>query len=479
MSLTKKDMIGTNQYEIAFSVAKDVFEAAVNAAYKKQVGKINVPGFRKGKAPRVIIEKLYGKGVFYDEALNACAPAAYAEAAKESGLDIVGQPEMDVESIDDEGVVLKAKVYVKPEVTLKEYKGLTAVKTVRPVTDAEVDAEVDRARERNSRTVDVTDRAAAMGDQVNIDFDGSVDGVPFEGGKSAGFDLKLGSGQFIPGFEEQVAGKKHGEEFDVNVTFPADYHAEELKGKAALFRCKLNSIKFTELPAADDEFAKDVSEFDTLAEYKADIRSKMEERNAKTADAEVEEQLMAELVENMSAEIPEVMFTAETENFVRDYDNRLRMQGLDLSTYFKYTGLDLDKLRAQMRPQAERQVKVRLCLEKIAALENLTASEEAIEGEYKRISETYNVPVEEVKNMIAAEDIAADMKVKAAMDFVKEHAVITEKAPDTAAEKPAKKPATKKAAADDAEKPAKKSATKKAADSEKPAKTTSKKKDAE
>ena len=426
MSFTKKTKSKAvkNQYELEITVDRETFAAAVNAAYRKNAEKINVPGFRKGKAPRALIEKMYGKGVFYEDAINACIPEAYEEAIKESKLDVVGQPEFDVVSADDNGLVLKAVVYVKPDVKIENYLGIEVEKKVAEVTDADVEAEITRTRERNSRVIDVTDRAAKLEDSVNIDFDGSVDGAAFDGGKAEKFDLKLGSGQFIPGFEDQVVGHVIGDEFDVNVTFPEDYHAENLAGKAAVFKVKLNGIKETELPAADDEFAKDVSEFDTFAEYSADVRAKLQERNEKTAEAEFEEKLIDALLEKMEADIPEVMFSEETDNFVRDYENRMRMQGLDLETYFKFTGMNLDGLRQQLRPQAEKQVKVRLALEKIAKLEKLTAPTKEIEAEYKKIAETYNMPVEKVKELVAKENLAADIKVKAAIDLVKEKAIV-------------------------------------------------------
>jgi len=429
MSLKKSELIDKNLYELTIDVDRAVFDAAVDKAYRQSVKKINIPGFRRGKAPRSIIEKMYGKGVFYEDAINEILPEAYSEAAKESGLEIVSRPEFDVESIEDDGVVLKAKVYVKPEVSIENYLGIEATRTLTPVTDADIDAEIEKVRTRNSRMIDVTDRAAQNDDIANIDYEGSVDGVPFDGGKAEGHDLKLGSGQFIPGFEDQIVGHTIGEEFDVNVTFPEEYHAEELAGKAAVFKVKLNGIKFNELPEVDDEFVRDVSEFNTVDEYKADIKAKLEDRNAKTADNGVEEQLLEALMEKLEAEIPEAMFETETENFVRDYDNRLRMQGLDLSTYFKYTGMNLDTLRAQMRPQAEKQVKTRLALEKIAALENLAATEEEIEEEYKRIAEIYGMDIEKVKETVDADSIAADLKVKKAVDLVKEKAVITDAAP--------------------------------------------------
>jgi trigger factor len=406
-----------------FSVSKEAYEKAENEAYKKNVKSMNIPGFRKGKAPKSVIEKFYGKGVFFEDAINACIPDAFEEAVKEAELQVVGMPKFDLVSSDGD-IILKAEGFVKPEVTIEGYKGIEAEKKVEEVTDEAVLAELNRVRERNARTVEITDRAAQNGDICNIDYEGSVDGVPFDGGKADGHDLKLGSGSFIPGFEDQIVGKNIGEEFDVNVTFPEDYHAKELAGKAAIFKTKLNAIKFEELPEADDEFAKDVSEFDTLDEYKADIKAKMVKRNEDKAEGEFETALAEALMEKLVAEIPEPMFEAETENYVRDYDSRLRQSGLDLNTYFKYTGLTMDALREQMRPQAEKQVKVRLALEKIASLENLSVSDEEIEAEYTRISEAYKVPADQVKGMIAAEDIKADLLVAAAMKVVKENAKV-------------------------------------------------------
>ncbi|MBR2465552.1 MAG: trigger factor [Clostridia bacterium] len=423
MSLIKKELTEKSGFVMEFSVSKEVYDKAEMAAYKKQVKDISIPGFRKGKAPKHIIETYYGKGVFFEDAINACIPEAFEEAVKEAGLDVVGSPKFDLVSNDGD-IILKAEGFVKPEVSIEGYRGIEVEKKLEEVTDEAVEAEVTRARERNARSVEVTDRAAEMNDIANIDYEGSVDGVPFDGGKGENHDLKLGSGAFIPGFEEQIVGKNIGEKFDVNVTFPEEYHAKELAGKAAVFKTKLNSLKFEELPEADDEFAKDVSEFDTIAEYKADIKAKMEKRNADAADREVENALAEALMEKLVAEIPEPMFEAETENFVRDYDTRLRQSGLDLKTYFKYTGLTLEALREQMRPQAERQVKVRLALEKIAALENLTVTEEETAAEYKKISEVYNVPEEEIKKMIAVEDINADILVGAAMKLVKESAIV-------------------------------------------------------
>ena len=423
MSLIKKELTEKSGFTMEFSVSKEVYEKAEYEAYKKNVKSINIPGFRKGKAPKAIIEKYYGKGIWFEDAINECIPEAFEEAVREAGLDIVGQPQFDLVSNEDD-IILKAVGFVKPEATIDGYKGIEVEKKVEAVTDADVDREVENARKRNARTIEVTDRAAAMNDIANINYEGFVDGVAFDGGKGEGHDLTLGSGAFIPGFEEQIVGKAIGEEFDVNVTFPEEYHAAELAGKAAVFKTKLNSLKAEELPALDDEFAKDVSEFDTLDEYKADIKSKMVKRNEDKAEAEVENALAEALMEKLVAEIPEVMFQAETENFVRDYDTRLRQSGLDMATYFKYTGMTLDGLREQMRPQAERQVKVRLALETIAKVEALTVADEEVENEYSRISEAYSVPVDQVKAMIAAEDIKADLLVAHAMDLVKENATV-------------------------------------------------------
>ena len=424
MSLTKSEVIEKNRYELQFSVDKATFDAAVSAVYRKQVKSITVPGFRKGKAPRSVIEKMYGTGVFYEDAINDLIPAAYTEAAKESNLEIVGQPEFDVVSIDENGLLLSAKVYVKPDVEIKDYCGIEVEKNVEAVTDEDVEKEIQIIRERNSREIDITDRAAEMGDTTVIDFEGFCDDVAFEGGKGTDYSLKLGSGSFIPGFEEQIVGKNIGEEFDVNVTFPEEYHAAELAGKPAVFKVKINAITCVELPALDDDFAKDVSEFDTLDEYKADIKAKIEKRHETAADNAVEDKLVEVLIEKLEADIPEAMYIAETENFVRDYDTRLRSQGLDLKTYFKYTGMTLDSLREQMRPQAERQVKARLALEKIAALENIEATEDDINEEYEKIAAAYGIEVAQVKESIEAEAIAEDMKVKKALDLVKEKAVI-------------------------------------------------------
>ena len=444
MSLIKKELTEKSGFVIEFSVSKEVYEKAEMEAYRKNVKTISVPGFRKGKAPKAIIERMYGKGVWFEDAINACIPEAFEEAVREAELNIVGQPVFDIVSTEGD-IVLKAEGFVKPTLEIKDYKGIKVEKNVEAVTDEAVDAEVEAARKRNARTIEVTDRVSAMGDIANIDYEGFVDGTRFDGGKGEGHDLKLGSGSFIPGFEEQVAGHNVGEEFDVNVTFPTEYHASDLAGKAATFKTKINSIKFEELPELDDEFVKDVSEFNTVSEYKADIKARMEKRNEDKAESEIGNALALALVEKLEGEIPAPMFDAETENMVRDYDTRLRQNGLDLNTYFKYTGLTLETLREQMRPQAEQQVKVRLALEKIAELEALTVSDEELETEYTNISNAYNVPLEEVKKMINADDLKADVLVGHAMKFVRDNAKVGK----------AKKATTKKAAkAETAEAPA-------------------------
>lgn len=431
MSLKSRNKPTGNQVELEFTIEKEAFDKAVDAAYRKNVGKMNVPGFRKGKAPKAIIEKMYGKGVFYDDALNALIPDAFEAALDEAGEKPVGQPEFDIVSLEGD-VVIKAAFPVKPEVTVKNYKGYAVERAVAPTTDEEVDAEIAQVRSRNSRTVDITDRPAADGDIAVIDYEGFVDGKPFEGGKGEKHNLTLGSGQFIPGFEAQIVGHNPDDEFDVVVTFPEDYHAKELAGKEATFKTVLHEIKFNELPALDDDFAKDVSEFDTFDEYKADVKAKITDRHVKAADAEVEEKLIDALIDNLEADIPEAMFVNETENQLRDYDNRLRMQGLDLGTYLKYTGLDLDKMREQFRPRAERQVKTRLALEKIAELENLTVTDEDTEAEIKKIADMYGLETDKVKEQVSPDMLAEDIKVGKAVDIVKANAVITDKAPEAA-----------------------------------------------
>ncbi len=424
MALTKCEKNEQGQFVLEFGVEKDVFEAEVNKVYRKEVKNINVPGFRKGKAPRAMIEKMYGKGDFYEGAFNALLPGAYEEALKESALQVVGQPEFDVVSCDENGVVFSATVYVKPDVEIKDYFGIEATKEIAEVSDEEIDNEILAVRDRNSRETEIVDRAAENGDTATIDFEGFCDGVPFEGGKGTDYPLELGSGSFIPGFEEQIVGHAIGDAFDVNVTFPTEYHAEDLAGKPAVFKVTLKALKKIELPELDDDFVKDVSEFDTVDAYRADWKAKLEKKHESAAESAFEDQIMKALMERLVADIPEPMFAEETENFLRDYDNRLRMQGLDLNTYFKYTGMTLESMREQFRPQAENQVKCRLALEKIAELENIQPTDEEVDAEYQTIATAYNMEVEKVKEVVARDAIVADMKVKKAMDAVKEKAVI-------------------------------------------------------
>ncbi len=401
------------------------FSAAVTKSYNKKKGNIQLPGFRKGHAPRNLIEKMYGKGFFYEDALEELVPVAYEEALKESGVKAVSAPEYDVKSAsEEEGVVFTAKVDTKPEVEISDYKGIEVTRTQEEVTDEAVKAEIDRVRERNSRTSDIEGVPAAIGHTANINYEGFKDGVPFDGGKGEDFDLKLGSGTFIPGFEEAIVGHNVGEEFDVNVTFPEDYHAKELAGAPVVFKTKINALKETTLPDFDDEFVKDVSEFDTVADYEKDVRAKLEKSASDKADNEVAEQVVNSLVEKLVADIPESMYVNETENQVRDFDSRLRMQGLKLSDYVKYMGITLDQLRERMRPQAEKQVKLRLALEKIAELENIEVTDEEIEAEMKRLADTYSVELDRVKSLVDPEDIKADLAADKALKLCRESVTV-------------------------------------------------------
>ena len=410
---------------IEFGCDRKTFDEAVTAVYRRKAPKLSVPGFRPGKAPQHFIEKMYGSGIFYEDAVNDMIPALNPDALKESGLEPVSRPEFDLVELNDEGLTLSAKFYVKPEVKIDGYKGLTVKKVINEVTDEAVDSEIKTVRERNGRSIEVTDRPAQNGDTVSIDYSGSVDGELFEGGTAEKQSLRLGSGQFIPGFEDQVAGHSVGDEFDVNVTFPEDYGAKELAGKAAVFKCKLHAINEREIPELDDEFVADVSEFNTVDEYKADVRAKLEKREADRADNEAKDEIIDKLVEALDADIPAVMFDNEVENELQSYDTRLRSQGLSLEMYTQYTGMTVDQLKEQFRPGAERQVKLRLALEAIAAQENLEVTEDETNAEYEDIAKAYNMKVEEVKDRILAEDIKADLKVKKAMELVEAAATYT------------------------------------------------------
>lgn len=427
MNLVKSEKLEKNQHELQFSIDAASFNDAIAKAYKREAGKYNIPGFRKGKAPRHMIEKMYGEDVFQYSAVNDLFPAEYDKAVEASGIEPVDRPEVDIVSMNTEdGVVLKAVVTVKPEMKVGNYIGLKVEKAANTVEDAAVDAEVNRLRERNARLV-AREGKAQDGDITDIDFEGFVDGEAFDGGKGEHFSLTLGSGQFIPGFEEQIVGHEAGEEFDVNVTFPEDYHAKELAGKAAVFKVKLNEVQYKELPVADDEFAKDVSEYDTLDEFKASIRKNMEEAAEKQAELEVENALVDQLVATLEGDIPPVMIETRIDEMVRDFDYRLSQQGLRLADYLKYIGGDEAKFREGFKEQAEKQVKMRLALEAVAKTENIEASEEDFENEVKRIADTYKMEVEKVRSIIPVAEVKKDLAVNKAIDFIKSKAEITAK----------------------------------------------------
>jgi trigger factor len=427
MSLKNVNKPEKNVAELEILIEKADFDAAVMNVYKRMVGKISIPGFRKGKAPKGIIEKHYGKGVFYEDALNDLLPDALAAAVSDSGVEVVSAPDIEVGDINEEGVSIKVKYFTKPVIELKQYKGLVAEKVIREVSEDEVNQDVDNARKRNARNIEVTDRPAQLEDTVTMDYSGSVDGEKFEGGTAQGHRLKLGSGQFIPGFEEQIVGHSVGDEFDVNVTFPAEYHAEDLKGKVAVFAVKLHKIEYEELPALDDEFAKDVSEFDTLVAYKADVKARIEERNNQAADAQVEDQLMDTLRANMEGDIPACMFENEIDSMARDYEQRMQAQGIDMKMYFKYTGMDEKSFREQFKEHAEKQVKNRLALEKVVQLEGIQVTAEEVEEEYGKIAAAYGLEAAAVKGQISEELLKKDVAIRKAVDWVKAEANITEK----------------------------------------------------
>ena len=451
MKLIKNEKIEASKVELHFSVEQSVFEAAIERAYKKEVGKINIPGFRKGKAPRAMIEKMYGKGFFYDTALNDILPDAYEAALIESGINAVSMPEIDVLSIDENGVVFTAKVFVKPEVKIEGYFGIEVTKEVAPVTEDEINHEIELVREKYSRQIDANDRPAKLGDTTVIDFEGFVDGVAFDGGKGEDYALKLGSGSFIPGFEDQIVGHSVDDEFDVLVTFPSEYHADNLAGKEAVFKVKIHAITEIELPELDDEFAKDASEFDTIDEYLADIKAKIEARHESDALAAIDSQIEDALISKIDADIPEVMFEDEANKYFSDFENQIKSMGIPTEIYLQYVGMTIEGLRAQYRAQAERNVKVRLAAEKIAELENIQVSDEEINAEFEKIAKAYNMEIEQVKASINPELIAADLSVKNAYNAVKDHAVV--KAPKKRA---TKKTAPKAEADEGEEKPVKK-----------------------
>ena len=419
MSLKKVTSPEKNISVLELHIDKAAFDDAVMKSYKKNVGKMNVPGFRKGKAPKSIIEKMYGAAVFYDDALEMLLPSMYASAVEEAKLEVVSRPEIDIVSIDDGGVELTAKVYTKPVAVVNQYRGLEAAKDTVRVTKAEIEEEIELVRKRNGRQITLEDQPAADGDETVIDFEGFLDGVAFEGGKGEKFPLKLGSGSFIPGFEEQLVGHKAGESFEINVTFPEDYGAKELAGKETVFKITIHEVKRTELPEVDDEFVKDVSEFNTLDEYKA----KITERKQKTAERNFEEALIDELLAHTDVDIPAPMIDNEVDAQVRDYEYRLQMQGGSLDMYFQYTGMNMEKLRESFRPGAERQIRTRLALEAIVKAENIEATAEELEEEYKKIASGYNVELEKVKESIPAAGITEDVVMRKAVELIKANAV--------------------------------------------------------
>lgn len=431
MSLKSSTKVETNRYQLEVEVDAEVFEKALNQAYHKQIKKISIPGFRKGKAPRAFVEKYYGDQVFYEDAINAVYPDALDAAVNEAKLEMIEDKiDFDLVSAGKEGLVFKATVTTKPEVEIEGYKGLPAVKKSVEVTEEEIGEEIKKMQERNSRMVTVEDRAAQDGDIAVIDFDGYADGKQFEGGKAENYSLTLGAGQFIPGFEEQVVGHKTGEEFDVNVKFPADYQAADLADKDAVFKIKLHEIKMKELPEVDDDFVKDVSDFDTLDQYKEDITKKLTESKENQAKDDVENQLIDQMIDKMKAEIPEAMYENRINEDIREFGYRLQSQGLDFETYLKYTGMDKDSIRAQFKPQAERQVKVRLALEKIAELENIQPTEAEIEEEYAKLAKTYEIDADKVKTFIPQDALTKDIAVEKAINLVRDTAVVAEAGKD-------------------------------------------------
>ncbi|SDN42646.1 trigger factor [Acetanaerobacterium elongatum] len=432
MQLNASKEIETNKYELEIAVTGTEFEDAVAKAFHKNSGKIQVPGFRKGKAPRKMIEKMYGKGVFWEDAINDLYPSAYDAAVKEAKIEPVDRADIEVLSVDENGFTFKATVFVKPEVKVNDYKGLKAEKVIPTVSEEEIGAELKKMQERNARIINVEDEPAKLGDSTVIDFEGFTDGVAFNGGKGEKYTLVLGSNQFIPGFEDQIVGHKIGEEFDVNVNFPEEYHAEDLKGKPAVFKVKLHEITKTELPELDDEFAKDISDFDTLADLKADIQKKIQEHKDAHANDDVENALIDQIIASMEGEIPEVMYERRIDEMVHDFEHRLEGQGLNLDTYLKYTGSELSTFRKTFAEQAQRQVKIRLALEKIAEIEKLEVSEQDINAEYAKIAEGYKIDLEQVKAVIPAQELVKDLVVTKAIDLVRNSAEITEKAEDSA-----------------------------------------------
>ena len=431
MIIRKTEINEKSQAVVEFSFDAAAIEAEKAKVFRKKANSFNVPGFRRGKAPRSVIEKMYGTGIFLEDAINELINANWEEIINASGKTVVSSPEFDIVSIEED-VVMTAVMAIKPEIELADYNGIEVEAVLAPVTDEEIDREIETVRRRNARETEVTDRAAAMGDIAVIDYEGFVDGVAFDGGKDQGHKLTLGSGQFIPGFEEGVVGHNAGEEFDVNVTFPTEYHAAELAGKEAIFKVKLNSIIFEELPELDDDFAVEVSSFDTFAEYRSDVAAKIEKRHQTNADREVEEKVQNALAEKVSAVIPDAMVDREVEAMVRDGESRMQMQGLDFKTYLQYFGMDLDGYKEQVRPAAVTRVKTELALEKIAELEKIEISDEDVENEYQQICADYSVEIDYAKSALPTEEIVRSLTMRRAVEAVKSAAKVTylDKAPE-------------------------------------------------
>ena len=416
-----------NMAKLTIEVPAEKVEAALQNAYLKNRKQISVPGFRKGKVPRQMIEKMYGPSIFYDDAVNAMIQEAYPEATKECDLEIVSRPDVEVVQIEKgKPFIFTAEVAVKPEVTLGQYKGIEVEKVDTTATDEEVAAELDKEREANSRTITVEDRAVQDGDMTVIDFEGFVDGEAFEGGKGTDYPLTIGSGAFIPGFEEKLVGAEIGKEVEVDVTFPEEYHAKELAGKPAVFKCTVKEIKVKELPELDDDFAQDVSDFDTLEEYKADVRKKVEEKKAADAKAKKEDAVIEKIIEGATMEIPDAMVETQAERMVDEFAQRLQMQGLTMEQYLQFTGGNVQALVEQSKPQALKRIQSRLVLEAVVAAENLTASDEELDAELGRMAEQYKMEVEKLKEMFTEEDLKSvreDLAIQKAVELVTDAAV--------------------------------------------------------
>ena len=425
MSLKATNNVETNKYELEIEISAEDFEAAIEKAYLKARKNIAMPGFRKGKAPRKLIEKEYGEQVFFEDAVNLLYAPVVNGAVEESGLELVTRPEVEVTEISKEnGVKLKATCITKPEVEVKDYKGIEVEKVVNPVTDEDINKQLDALREKNVTVETVDDRAAENGDDVVIDFEGFKDDVAFEGGKAEDFTLSLGSGQFIPGFEDQIVGHNAGEEFDINVTFPEEYQVKELAGAPAVFKIKLKSISKKVMPELDDDMVKDSTEFDTVDEYKADVKKKLEEANEKHADSEVEAKIFDKVIENMTAEIPQVMFDNRVNEMIGELEQRLAPQGISLDLYMQYTGQTIDTVKKAYAEQAEKQVKLRLALEKIAKIENIEVTEDELKAEFDKLAEAYKLDVDQIKQFIHDDDLKKDIAVGKAVDLIKDAAVI-------------------------------------------------------